>query len=67
MLININESQNNLQAINEVYFGKTKEILAIEKQLDLVRNKYMNRYLTNVFVNNDQDLLKLNRMIEDYF
>ena len=41
MLLNINESQNNLQAINEVYFGKTKEILAIEKQLDLVRNKYM--------------------------
>ena len=67
MLININESQNNLQAINEVYFGKTKEILAIEKQLDLVRNKYMNRYLTNIFVNNDPDLLKLNRMIEDYF
>lgn len=67
MLLNINESQNNLQAINEVYFGKTKEILAIEKQLDLVRNKYMNRYLTNIFVNNDPDLLKLNRMIEDYF
>ena len=55
MLLNINESQNNLQAINEVYFGKTKEILAIEKQLDLVRNKYMNRYLTNIFVNNDTD------------
>lgn len=67
MLVNINESKNNLQAINEVYFGKTKEILAIEKQLDLVRNKYMNRYLTNIFVNNDPDLLKLNRMIEDYF
>ena len=56
-----------LQAINEVYFGKTPEILAIEKQLDKFRGKYMDRYISGFSVNSDEDLLKFNRMVEDYF
>ena len=56
-----------LQAINEVYFGKTPEILAMEKQLHKFRSKYMGRYISNISVNSDEDLLKFNRMVEDYF
>ena len=56
-----------LQAINEVYFDKTPEILAMEKQLHKFRSKYMGRYISNISVNSDEDLLKFNRMVEDYF
>lgn len=60
---------NNLNdmAINEVYFGKTPELMAIEKQLDVFRNKYMGRYVFNMSVNSDEDLLKFDRMMEDFF
>ena len=64
MLLNI----NNLKTpINEVYFGKQKELLAMEKQLDIFRRKYMGRFVANPLVNNDSDLLKFNRMVEDFF
>ena len=53
--------------LNEVYFGKTKEMLAIENQLDKFRNKYLGKYVFNTHVNSDPELLKFNRMIEDYF
>ena len=66
MLLNVSKNIN-LKAVNEVYFGKTSEILTIEKQLDKFRNKYMNQYIRNILVNNDEDLLKLNRMFEDAF
>lgn len=58
-----------LQAINEVYFGKTPEILAMEKQLHKFRNKYMDLLnpIKKFSVNSDEDLLKFNRMVEDYF
>ena len=55
------------QAVNEVYFGKTPELIAIENQLDIFRNKYMNRYVFNMSVNSDSDLLKFDRMMEDFF
>lgn len=64
MIFNI---PTNTNILNEVYFGKTPEILAIEKQLDKFRNKYMGSYYFNLNVNSDPDLLKLNRMFEDYF
>ena len=35
------------QAVNEVYFGKTPELLAMENQLDIFRNKYMSKYRFN--------------------
>lgn len=54
------------QAVNEVYFGKTPELIAIENQLDIFRNKYIGKYI-NFKSNNDPDLLKFNRMIEDFF
>lgn len=63
MLINTTEKI----PIKEVYFGKTPEIQKIEKQLDVFRSKYLGRYLTAITVNNDPDLLKFNRMIEDQF
>lgn len=58
------ESPNYL---NEVYFGKTSELQNIEKILNDFRRKYMDKYLTNVHCNNDKDLLKFNRLMEDYF
>lgn len=60
-------SESSLGYVNEVYFGKTKEILAIETQLDIFRNKYLGRYVLNMKVNSDKDLLKFDRMMEDYF
>lgn len=54
------------QAVNEVYFGKTPELIAIENQLDIFRNKYIGKYI-DFKSNNDPDLLKFNRMIEDFF
>lgn len=58
---------NNLTPVNEVYFGKTPQILACEQQLDKFRNKYIGRYTFNMTVNADPDLLKFNRMMEDVF
>lgn len=55
------------KAIDEAYFGKTPEILAIEKQLHIFRNKYMGGYIVNPGVNSDPDLIKFDRMMEDYF
>jgi len=51
--------------VNEVYFGKTKQILEIEKQLGVIRQKYMNKDILNV--NSDREVLKFNRMVERYF
>ena len=55
-----------LISINEVYFGKTPEIMAIENQLDKFRRNYMGKYLI-MGVNNDPDLIRLNRMFENQF
>ena len=67
MILNINH-----QPINEVYIGKTPELIAIEKQLDVFRNKYMKDSsikgsLAKANCNSDLDLLKINRALEDYF
>lgn len=40
MIFNVNSS-SNLRPVNEVYFGKTKDIQKIENALDHFRNKYM--------------------------
>lgn len=58
---------NSKITLHEVYFGKTPELQKIEKQLGIFRQKYLGRYLTNVHCNSDPDLLKFNRMMEDYF
>jgi len=53
--------------INEVYIGKTKDLLAMEDQIGKFRNKYMGKYIYSYKVNNDPDLLLFNRMVEKYF
>ena len=53
--------------INEAYFGKTPELLEAEKYIGKFRKKYMGKYITNIFVNQDKDLLKVNRILEDFF
>lgn len=58
--------ENNMP-LNEAYFGKTKELLAAEQQLDKFRNKYIEKYVLNMKVNSDPDLLKFDRMMEDIF
>lgn len=60
-------NEKSLLSINEVYFGKTPELQKIEKQLGIFRSKYLGKYLLNIRCNSDPDLLKFNRMIEDYF
>ena len=52
---------------NENYIGKTKELQEIEKQLSIVRKKRMGTYVLDNKINLDKDMLKLNRMIEQYF
>lgn len=59
--------EDNSMIFNEAYFGKTKELLAAEHQLDVFRNKYMGRYVLNMKVNSDPDLLEFDRMMEDIF
>jgi hypothetical protein len=53
--------------LNEAYFGKTKELLAAEQQLDKFRSKYLNSYTFNTRVNSDPDLLEFDRMMENIF
>lgn len=53
--------------LNEAYFGKTKELLAAEQQLDKFRNKYLSKYIMNTRVNSDPDLLEFDRMMEKIF
>ena len=50
--------------LNEVYFGKTEEILAIENQLRVIRKKFIG---TKFDASKDNEIIKLNRMIEDTF
>lgn len=58
----------NEQVLQEVYFGKTTGILAIEKQLGKFRRKYMGKFgRTFIPVNSDPELLKFNRMMENQF
>lgn len=59
--------KDNSMIFNEAYFGKTKELLAAEHQLDTFRKKYMGRYVMNMRVNSDPDLLEFDRMMEDIF
>lgn len=63
----VSELLTNKIAVNEVYFGKTKELLAAEQQLDKFRSKYLGRYVLNTKVNSDPDLLEFDRMMEDIF
>lgn len=70
VIFNTNELSNLLSGnipLNEAYFGKTKELLAAEQQLDKFRNKYIGRYILNMRINSDPDLLEFDRMIEKIF
>lgn len=53
---------------HEVYIGKNKDILAMERQLGKYRSKYMS---SNIIKRNnayyDEDLRKFERMVEDFF
>ena len=54
--------------LNEVYFGKSKELLKIEKLLDEYRKKYMGMYtLIGSQANTDKLLIKINRLFEEQF
>lgn len=53
--------------INEVYFGKSPELLNMEKQLGIFRKKWIGKYISSFNSNSDPDLIKLNRMFEDFF
>ena len=56
------------QPLNEVYFGKTPELLAIEKQIGIARNSIANnKNVSRISMNSDPELLKLNDMIAEAF
>jgi len=52
--------------LNEAYFGKTPELVAIEKQLGKFRSKYIGHNYTPK-ASSDPDKIKFEEMIEDYF
>lgn len=58
---------SNLRSVNEVYFGESKELNDITEQIGKIRAKY--KYSSKYFskVNTDPELLKLNRMFEEFF
>jgi len=57
----------SIRPVNEVYFGESKELTEITEQIGKVRAKY--KYSSKYFskANTDPDLLKLNRMFEEFF
>ena len=58
------EREDLLLSMNEVYFGKSEDIQAIERQLHVFRKFYLGG---NRLPAGDQNLLKLNRMIATFF
>lgn len=53
--------------INEAYYSKTKDVLAIEKQIGVIRQKHINdnKYFGDFNLN--PDVVKLNRLFEKAF
>ena len=69
---------NTLISINEVYFGKTKELLEIESLIGVIREKYgpkkgdniINKYVykgDRAKTNSSPEMLKINRLFEKAF
>ncbi len=58
---------NREQLIQEVYFGDSSELVTLQKQLSVFRSKYINNTAFNKKMNTDLELLKFNRMTEDFF
>lgn len=61
-----------MEIINEAYFGKTKDVLAIEKAISGFRKKYLHkndwdRYEMDEKINMDPDIHKINKAFEDAF
>lgn len=52
--------------INEAYIGKTGPLLEIERQIGRLRAKYMGKTFGADEVNDDIELIKLNRMFEKF-
>ena len=48
---NVLTESNAMQVVNEVYFGKTKEVLAIEQALHELRAPYIRDYDQNLNIN----------------
>lgn len=61
-----------MEVINEAYFGKTKEVLAIEKAIGEFRRKYQFKsdydlYNLDEKINLDPNIKKINKAFEDAF
>ena len=55
-----------LFSINEIYFGRTKEMDKLVEQMRILRRKYYGQpFFRNINV--DEDLLKFDRLVEDAF
>ena len=67
---NIKEQSKNLnqnKTINEAYFGETKEIKEMLKCINSFRRKHMGNYYFNGNLSVDPDILKFNRLVEDFW
>lgn len=63
-------SEMTEEAINEAYFGLSSELQTIINQLGKFRSKYTDRFKYSMYMddmNIDPELLKFNRMMEDFF
>lgn len=66
MFFDLNKYKENLQSLNEVYFGKTKEVLYIEKCIRDLRAKYIGE-MFSIDVHQDPLKYKLANAIEEAF
>ena len=63
--LNLNES---VEILDEVYFGKQKELNSLQKLIGEYRRKYKNKFnMIGAAANTDKMLLKINREFEKFF
>ena len=65
--LHLNESID-IELLDEAYFGKQKELTALQKLIGEYRKKYKGKYaMIGAAANTDKMLLKINRAFEDFF
>ena len=58
---------SKLLAVNELYFGRSPEILRAKNYLNLLRAKYDATPASAINANNDKNIQKFNRILENFF
>lgn len=58
---------NNKKSINEIYIGESKEIKEMLECISIFRKRHMENYYFNTKVSVDPEILKFNRLVEEYW